>query len=73
MAAQHSARERLAGLRREITADAAALRGRWRAARGRVPQDWQQIRNTGRDVLQMLWLVLRRRGDSTPPSGGSSR
>ncbi|HEV8338697.1 MAG TPA: hypothetical protein VGR25_03455 [bacterium] len=72
MAPQDTPRERLANLKRQVAADSAALRGRWRAARGRVPQDWDQIRSIGRDVLQMIWLLLRRRGDSTPPRGGPS-
>ncbi|MGH2454096.1 MAG: hypothetical protein ACRDF5_10085 [bacterium] len=72
MAAQHAVRERLAELRGQIAADAGDLRGRWRALRGRLPQDWRQIRGTGRDVLQMFSLLLRRRGDSTPPPGAPS-
>ncbi|MBI3975965.1 MAG: hypothetical protein HY334_06205, partial [Armatimonadetes bacterium] len=72
VAPQHAARERLTGLKARFAADAAELRGRWRATRMRVPQEWRQVRSTGRDVLEMLWLLLRRRADSTTPPGGPS-
>lgn len=69
MVADRAARERLKTLRPAIARDVAELRTRWRAARARVPQEWREAHARGREVLEILWLLLRRKGapDSTPP------
>lgn len=69
MAAQRAAQERLKSLREEIARDTADLRGRWRTARDRLPREWQELRTVSRDLLEMVWLLLRRRSsaDSTTP------
>jgi hypothetical protein len=70
VAEDRAARERLATLREVIARDATQLRSRWHATRARVPQEWHQIRTFGRETVEILWLLLRRKGTpgSTPPS-----
>lgn len=61
MAAPPAPGERLKTVRAEIARDAAEVRRRWRAVRERVPREWREVYAAGREVLDLLWLVLRRR------------
>ena len=74
MAAPGAAGERLKTLRAEIARDAAEVRHRWRATRERVPREWREMRDVGRDVMELFWVLLRRRattGSTSPPSASS--
>ncbi|MDQ7828983.1 MAG: hypothetical protein QN122_07025 [Armatimonadota bacterium] len=62
MAEERALRERLAELRTAIRRDATELRGRWEAWRGRVRRDWREVGRSGREVVDVLALVLRRLG-----------
>ncbi len=73
MAAPPSPGERLKTLRGEIARDAAELRRRWGVARERVPREWREVYAAGREVVDLLWLVLRRRAPRDPSAPPSPR
>ncbi|MDQ7849929.1 MAG: hypothetical protein QN152_09125 [Armatimonadota bacterium] len=68
MAASPAPGERLKTLRADIARDAAEVRRRWRAVRERVPREWREVRVASREVLDLLWLVLRRRAPADRPA-----
>jgi hypothetical protein len=74
MAAPRVAGERLSVLRGEIARDAAEVRRRWRDMRDRLPGEWREMRDVGRQVLDLFGVLLRRRAanDSTPPPSSPS-
>ncbi len=73
MAAPRAPGARLSALRAEITRDAGEVRRRWREMHGRMPREWREMRDVGRQVLDLFWILLRRRaGESTPPPAGPS-